>query len=113
MVAVSGVDRAVAFVLARIADDEEQARDPEHQPLHLGVDRTTMSTLSDRMLDQCAALRKVVELHHEYLGVCTHCVDARGEHQREAWPCATIRALCAIWSCHPDYLDAMAAPTAP
>jgi hypothetical protein len=40
------------------------------------------------------ALERVEKLHHEYQGVCTHCVDPRNPPtQREAWPCETVRIL--------------------
>lgn len=42
-------------------------------------------------------IRAVVALHHEYDGLCTHCVDPFGRNQREAWPCQTITAIAAIW----------------
>jgi hypothetical protein len=56
-----------------------------------------------RVLVECAALRAVVALHHEYLGVCTHCVDAFAPEKRESWPCQSLRALAKPYADHPDY----------
>lgn len=46
----------------------------------------TEEELVERML-------KVLDLHHEYRGVCTHCVDPSGRYERESWPCKTVRTL--------------------
>lgn len=56
-----------------------------------------------RVLAECEAKRQIVDLHHEYLGVCTHCVQVGAEHDRESWPCPTLRALAAVHADHPDY----------
>jgi hypothetical protein len=90
------------FILARIAEDEREA----NVSLDLYAEGgTTSKRRWIRVLAQCKAMRQIVDLHHEYIGVCGHCVDIAGKHQREAWPCETVRTLAAIWSDHPDYDD--------
>jgi hypothetical protein len=74
-------------LLARIAEDEAslpEGHDCWYPP--------------ERYAAECEAKRRIVELHHEYRGICSHCVDpSNPPYQREAWPCVTIRALAAIW----------------
>lgn len=72
--------------------------------------------LPERVLAECAAKRGIVELHQpedDMCGVCSHDIgytsDGYGgeyyENQRTGndWPCATLRALAAVYSDHPDY----------
>lgn len=69
-----------------------------------------------RVLAECAAKRRIVELHQpddDKCSVCSHEIgyasDGYGgeyyENQRTGndWPCATLRALTAVYSDHPDY----------
>ena len=92
------------FLLARIAEDEDIARN-------------TMASMkwSTRVLAECEAKRRIVELHAdggnsqgyddtgygEYDHACTEC-GAFGEYGIE-WPCATLRALAYVYAGHPDY----------
>jgi hypothetical protein len=46
------------FLLARIAEDEEQALDPEKR---CRVDHVTMNTLSERALAECEAKRRLID----------------------------------------------------
>jgi hypothetical protein len=116
------------FVLARIAEDEagalRRAQDREAEP-YWRVDPAMQAPSRDgrvvtgylktespedrRVLAQCAAMRKIVELH-------------RGFGRDEEWapegycecegtlasPCATVRALASIWSDHPQFDPAWA-----
>ena len=50
-----------------------------------------------RVLAECEAKRRIVELHPEMLEWCQGCAY-------EAYPCRTLRALALPYSDHPDYL---------
>lgn len=57
-----------------------------------------------RLAAEAAAKRRIVDLHHEYLGVCTHCFQAAHDHHdRELWPCQTLRLLAQPYADHRDY----------
>lgn len=56
-----------------------------------------------RVLRELEAKRAILDLHHEYVGVCAYCVNARGEHQREPWPCPTFRLLALPYADRPGY----------
>lgn len=89
------------FVLARIAEDEAAASRWVYD--WGGGD---LDDLEDRVLRQCEAFRRIVELHEpvdeEPDGWCNRC-DGDG------WPCGTMAALASIWSDHPDYRQEWAA----
>ncbi|WP_052372160.1 DUF6221 family protein [Nocardia otitidiscaviarum] len=59
-----------------------------------------------RVLRQCAALRRVAELHPRGGGEgfwhCETCHDYE-RHDAERWPCETISTLATVWELHPDY----------
>lgn len=58
-----------------------------------------------RVLAQCAAMRKVVDLHDRAHHQCV-ADDEDGPStlwRTSANPCDTLRALASIWSDHPDY----------
>jgi hypothetical protein len=66
-----------------------------------------------RMLREIEAKRAILAEHQPYDCMepngqrCYRCASDRayrsGAAIHEAWPCATLRALAAIWSDHPDY----------
>lgn len=106
----------VEFLLARIAEVEAMARavvteEPaDNWPFDLdakGPAAFAHIVRHDpaRVLARCEADRRIAGEHHEYLGVCSHCVDPSGEHQREAWPCVTLRYLALPYADHPDYRE--------
>lgn len=105
-----------AFLLARIEDDESVARRSmaqrygDQEAPHLlacGLNSYNTDTCDcgypARVLAECAAKRAIVEVHHEYLAVCSHCVELGGAYDREAWPCSTLRALASVHADHPDF----------
>lgn len=71
-----------------------------------------------RVLAECAAKRQIVELHQpddDKCSVCSHEIDYASdgyggeyyENRRtgDDWPCATLRAIAAVYSDHPDYRE--------
>lgn len=92
------------FLLARIAEDEAAAKVYDGE-------------WTDRVLAQCAALRRIVELHQkdpdggEFWGpdesidddgsACTRC--GYPAEYAAPWPCDTLRALATIYADHPDF----------
>jgi hypothetical protein len=115
------------FLLARIAEDEDAAHGAEdvspspwlisayseladatqghiaqgEHPLR----HTTIGFIAwnhpARVLRECEAKRRIIELHpsdgHALVPDCETCTFEHG------WPCATLRALAAVYSDHPDY----------
>src|SRR5207248_2405491 len=70
--------------------------------------------MPERVLAECAAKRRIVELHQDgnadlrwdgdpdpLPGFCTVCHN-RSEHEQERWPCLTLRLLAAPYAEHPD-----------
>lgn len=101
----------VDFLSARIAEAETVARDWKHQgsakvTVHGGGTGYHALINPDRVLAQCAAWRRVVELHSGD-HVCQradHPVEGdRGETMERDGRCATNRTLAAAWSDHPDH----------
>lgn len=116
------------FLLARIAEDEAAA---SAKPPGAFFERHTMDyraseadgfgyawTSRFRVLAECAAKRRIVELHQpddDKCSVCSHEIgyasDGYGgeyyENHRTGndWPCATLRAIAAVYSDHPDYRE--------
>lgn len=97
-----------AWLEVQIAADEKEAREAGAWAMtgqrwkHYSEDayneiQSLVLANCRRTMDTCAAHRAIVELHHEYLGVCAHCVDPGGVYQREAWPCLTLRAIASIY----------------
>jgi hypothetical protein len=91
------------FVEARIAEDEVNIEGDwaaGDGGLHI-----ISTPMHDRMVAQCAAMRKIVELHalepDEVDVFCATC-GTFFDHPVD-WPCETIRALVSIYSNHPDF----------
>jgi hypothetical protein len=90
------VDDLIAFVTARLADDERPV-------------------VTARMRREIAAKRAILAEHEprrvgQSLIWCERCHrpirDAREDEDQCGpfdWPCPTLRALTAVWSGHPDY----------
>jgi hypothetical protein len=62
------------------------------------------------VLREVAAKRAILALHQEcpeWRGTCETCLSDRREYAElwcpDDWPCATLRALAAVYSDHPDY----------
>ena len=94
------------FLLARIAEDEEQARD--HWVLD--PDPPKYGTWLHWVLAECDAKRRIVELHAPGNDVVT--ADDDGSDVLALWdcrecrvyrgPCRTLRALALPYAEHPD-----------
>lgn len=101
------------FLLARIADQKSLALDMQHQAgmgrplLELRGGGTLLKELVDpaRVLAECEAKRRIVELHADggrvawvgdrFVNWCTA--------DKTQWPCKSLRALAAVDADHPDY----------
>ncbi|MEU3011081.1 DUF6221 family protein [Nocardia asteroides] len=93
---------------------EHQAIPPNGKGERLGLIDDPQSRFIEshdpaRVLRQVAALHAVVGRrageHREQDGICETCrdYDFHREYRPVPWPCATARAIAAIWSDHPDY----------
>ncbi len=106
------------FLLARIAEDEEIARAVLDGDDYSVSGRALMEHVARhdpaRVLAECEAKGLIVELHSGttdalWYGVrmpddgmgCRTCGEV-GEYA-VPWPCATVRALAAVYAEHPDY----------
>ena len=102
------------FLLARITEDELAARaviaECEESPPSV-YDMAQVPMLNagapDRVLAECAAKRRVVELHHDpyegdddYDPACTGMYDSGSA---ESSNCDTLRALASVYADHPDF----------
>lgn len=93
------------FLLARIAEDEDPERLCEswHSQGAFGC------SACDRVLAECEAKRRIVELHADDQNVCASCDDLSNPYLFDGsltgWPCPTLRALAAIYAGHRDYRD--------
>jgi len=116
------------FLLARIAEDERDADWIHHEDCeHLPPAPTFPCDCGypARVLAECAAKRRIVELHEQavwhqpagafiyslgrrlveegqHLGGCTICA---GDNSEAAYPCPTLRALASVYAGHPDYRE--------
>jgi hypothetical protein len=89
------------FLLARIAEDEQQALD-------YFQDDGTVGTWTHWMGAECEAKRRIVDEHEVVDGRC--CVCLYGIHDTEGliWarhPCLTLRALALPYADHPEYRE--------
>ncbi len=123
------------FLLARIAEDETAAR-TVYSPgtwrsgttytAFVSVEAHSWTVVSDlergdadfiarhdpaRVLAECEAKRRIVELHPKILeaypdpkAYCCSACSAGGEYPG-GWPCATLCALTLPYADHPDYRD--------
>lgn len=108
------------FLLARIAEDEAAAT--RAKEMHGEViamwsgyetdqDLTSVGDYSaDRVLAECEAKRRIVNLHGPWAEWCGWSQDANTTHSDDLGPetncCNTLRALAAPYAAHPEYLDA-------
>ncbi len=98
------------FFAARVTEDEECARlcvDIGQDWVAYGIQPVGMS--GKRVLAECEAKRRIVELHFENDpgpdAECGACGDIGGYYS-QVWPCPTIKALAAVYADHPDYDEA-------
>jgi uncharacterized protein DUF6221 len=100
------------FLLARIAEDEEAVRG-----ISSGSGDPDFYWGPDRVRGECAARRRIVELHRAIdiyprwpEGDCAECSDSGASgavdgHFSVEHPCPTLRLLALPHAEHPDYLD--------
>jgi len=107
------------FLLARIAEDEAEARavpaswlyvDPTPVGLHMadvGPGHVLASSPA-RVLNECRVKRMIMQEHASggspgwhYCEVCHDYL----RHDAAAWPCDTLRLLALPYASHPDYLE--------
>lgn len=86
-----------AFLLARIKEDEKAAV--------LAPGATDL-----RDVREALAKRAVLAIHSDRDGDCARCSDyawfaVLDGGEREEFPCPTLKALAAVYSDHPDYLQ--------
>ena len=97
------------FLLARIAEDEADAR-----YLMVGLPPATGGPYSvdhpARVLAECEAKRRIVELHgvddptgRLYPGAPLACRVCDHDGSDRVYPCDTLRTLAAVYADHPDY----------
>ena len=86
------------FLMARIAEDEESAREPRWLALEYGVDSVGRNAFSARVLAECEAKRRIVENFEAAASV--------GSNDAECMAAAYQRAcelIAAVYADHPDY----------
>lgn len=90
------------FLLARIAEDEELAREAVDPHLSGGGYGLVLGT---RVLAECAAKRRIVELHGGEHVCWQPDYPVDGDFgETNCWgDCATMRYLAAVYADHPDY----------
>ena len=105
----------VEFLLARIAEDEavaERAVDEWFDAEWIEIDDDPRDHAQHwrpaRALVECAAKRRVVELHAQSGERWTGFpradrLEAYCQHDQHASPCPTLRLVAAVYSDHPDY----------
>lgn len=111
-------DDLAAFLLARIAEDEQvviAAPGTEGNELYVLDDdyRHNLIVISrTRVLAECEAKRRIVELHHSVNdGDCATCIvpgwgyPTHGGNQPALLPCITLRLLTLPYASHPDYRE--------
>lgn len=102
------------FLLARIAEDEAVAR--RGYGIRDGLATVDFDEYGDvlvigteRVLAECEAKRRIVELHDSFYGVCQACIGSPprvGDVVKPAlWPCTTLRLLALPFADHPDYRE--------
>lgn len=97
------------FLLARIAEDEEEAARMGCTEYYDGGWSIEHEIHIRR---ECAAKRAIIGMHRKSPspfdeGLCAMCAEAGANGQ--AYPCDTIKVLAAIYSDHPDYRQEWAA----
>lgn len=112
----------VAFLKARLDEDEAAAKETAASSGLMPVIFTEHSEvprkLGERMLAEVTAKRAILELHTAGYPVtypkpsgqptCGVCHAGGFDWEPENWPCATVRAIAAVYSGHADYDPAWA-----
>lgn len=109
-----GVDDLIAFVTARLDEDEAAAKTLASDMPHLDAMCACIAAGgSARVLREVAAKRAILDRHspHEtaFNGLacnwCSEDVDDRPQLAKERWPCPDVLSLAAVWSDRPGYRD--------
>jgi len=84
----------VEFLLARIAEDEEEI-----------ISSAVWDDARQRRdLAECESKRRIIELHQlEHSRTSVHCGECDEGHQYPSWPCTTLRLLALPYADHPAY----------
>lgn len=108
----------VAFIQARLDEDEDEARDLPalvSKPVPYWLEPYHRRFSAAWVLATVAALRRIVDEHPNVNdGDCGTCVvglwgyPTHGGSRPENWPCPTLRALAAIWRDHEQFDPAWA-----
>lgn len=93
------------FLEARIASEESEAETAAAEFAHGGYGCFGPA----RVLAECGAKRMILAMHRRTMDVygdalgdtCTTCADSGPDAQ--SFPCATVKALAAVYKDHPDY----------
>lgn len=109
------------FLLARIAEDESDWRAVEARPV---VQLLHGKPIAPRMIAECEAKRRIVEVHHPHdhggdHGDAVFCDECQWDHGDDSPridnqpvenfgsnPCRTLAALALPYADHPDYDEA-------
>lgn len=124
------MDDLTAFLEARLAEDENEARSADHARLlrmsqrgdTIIVDAGFIQTFTpDRILAEIDAKRKIIDLHSrmwvrpnseyfndahltkEPMPLCSSCEPERSFRRANSFPCRTLKTLALPYADHPDY----------
>ncbi len=105
----------VEFLLSRIEEDEAECRREIEDGY--GGERTDSGWTSVRVLAECEAKRRIVELHEAggtypvgdgdgpRQAYCATCGSGEPYEYPTPWPCDTLRLLALSYVDHPDYRE--------
>lgn len=101
------------FLLARISEDETWAHVVQSSGIHITQGPSTSASSAARVLAECEAKRRIVELHGAYptpqamtYGTITACQECGSvDDSPVEWPCPTLRHLASIYADHPDFRE--------
>jgi hypothetical protein len=83
-----------------------ECNDPEGEQLSSMAEVSTNHPAHrSRVLAECAAKRRIVDLHRDARGDCYSCSGDHGSDPTAA-PCETVRELALPYADHPDYDEA-------
>ena len=96
------------FLLARLDEQESRANPLRYLPGKYGGE-----AVARRLLADCAAKRRIVELHQpeyapatDWQGAHLSCsCNPTDEFLGTDWPCRTLLAVASVYADHPDYRE--------
>jgi len=97
------------FLTDRIAEDEAEAHvfdwaepgEYEASDVEASGEYVTIYMAPSRLLAECEAKRRIIEVHLSGDAWCDHC--SGGEHRGNPDACPTLRLLALPYADHPDY----------